>query len=291
MNMADPRKILILGHNGFIGSHLSSYLDRHASMEVVGRSLPSVDLTRQENCQQLSAHLDKDTVLIILAAVKRQFGDSLSVYMQNMEITRNIADLIEANPVQRVIYFSSAAVYGEETENLDISEETEVNPTSFYGIAKYSSECVLRKICRESEVSLVCLRPPLIYGQGDQGRTYGPSGFSQSAMEAEQITLWGDGNELREFIYIEDVCRIIERLVSRDTVPAVLNVASGNRYTFSDVIDVLRKEFPDLKTATRERSKDKVDNAFDPTLLRSICGEDFSFTGLEKGIKAIIHDR
>lgn len=124
MNMADPRKILILGHNGFIGSHLSSYLDRHASMEVVGRSLPSVDLTRQENCQQLSAHFDKDTVLIILAAVKRQFGDSLSVYMQNMEITRNIADLIEANPVQRVIYFSSAAVYGEETENLDISEET-----------------------------------------------------------------------------------------------------------------------------------------------------------------------
>jgi UDP-glucose 4-epimerase len=78
--------------------------------------------------------------LVLAAAVKKQFGDTLEAHRQNMAIIENVCRLLEAYPVRRVIFMSSAAVYGEETENTDISELTPVNPTSFYGINKYTGE-------------------------------------------------------------------------------------------------------------------------------------------------------
>jgi len=287
--MAYPENVVILGHNGFIGSHLSRYLEGECSLTVSGNSLPKVDLSTGCDVDALAKNITPDSVLIILAAVKRQFGDSLDVFMQNMEIIRNVAAMIEHKPPRRVIYFSSAAVYGEETENLDIDESTDLNPTSYYGIAKYSSECILRKVCKDSGVdSLVCLRPTLIYGPGDGGNTYGPAGFSAAARNGKKITLWGDGSELREFIYINDLCRVISALIEKSSVPEILNIASGQRYSFRDVVDHLTQRYPALEVESRARSKEKVDNAFDPGKLLDVLGRDFTFTSLHEGIEGIL---
>jgi UDP-glucose 4-epimerase len=288
--MGHPENVIILGHSGFIGTHLSGYLANDCAMNVIGKSLPSVDLSIDNNFDSLAKYFTENSVLVILSAVKRQFGDSLSVYMQNMEIIKNIAAMIERQPIHRILYFSSAAVYGEETENTNISENTEVNPTSYYGISKFSSECVLRKVCNDNQLtSLVCLRPPLIYGLGDLGNTYGPSGFSEAARNNQQITLWGDGTELREFIYIRDLCHIVETLISLDEVPSKLNIASGQSYCFKDILDILGRYYPSLDIDTKKRSKEKVDNAFNPEKLLGIMRKDFKFTSLQDGIAEILN--
>lgn len=286
--MSKRKQMVILGHSGFIGSHLERLISKSAKWDVIGRSLPDIDLTNPEHASRLLPFLRPESTLVLAAAVKRQFGDTLEAFRQNMAIVENVCRLLEAYPVNRVIFMSSAAVYGEETENTSISEQTPVNPTSYYGINKYAAERLLKKACTANQqTSLVCLRPPLVYGPGDQGRTYGPSGFSAAALEGTPIALWGDGTELREFIYIEDLCRLIKFLADNE-FEGELNVVSGIPYCFADVVTALKKKLPGLEVNTRPRSRQKANNAFDARKIKSLLPANFRFTSLEGGLAQIL---
>lgn len=278
------KQVVILGHSGFIGSHLEAAL-YNEGFKVIGKSLPEVDLSSSREIQKIGDFFTRETVVILVAAVKRQFGDTLEAFKMNMAITENVCELLAKKPVKQVIFFSSAAVYGEETHNVSISEETPVHATSYYGISKYTSERLLDKAVASNapHSSLICLRPPLIYGPGDKGRTYGPAGFAAAAVEGSPITLWGDGTELREFMYVGDICRIVSQLIGSDFT-GVLNTVSGTKYCFADVVRLLQKMYPELPVVSRERSKQKADNAFDPTRIRSVLRNDFNFTPLSEGI-------
>lgn len=289
MSISD--RIVILGHSGFIGSNLLAHLSSSGKWDAVGASYPEFDLSLSSCSETLLPLLTENTTIVLAAAVKRQFADSLETYQQNMAIIENVCKLLVAKPVKRLVFMSSAAVYGEETENRDIHEGTAVNPTSFYGINKFTGECLLRKICSDvRKTSLVCLRPPLIYGPGDQGRTYGPAGFSAAALEGQPITLWGDGSELREFIFIQDFCRIFELLLE-NSFEGVLNVASGVPYCFTDVVSVLKEYYPQLDVRMRERTKNKVDNAFRADKIKALLPEDFLFTSLREGIALTLAEK
>lgn len=282
--MTMSERVIILGHSGFIGANLLAHLSASGKWEAIGASYPEYDLVRTDCNERLLPLLTENTTIVLAAAVKRQFADSLETYQQNMAIIENVCKLLAAKPVKRLVFMSSAAVYGEETENCDIHEGTAVNPTSWYGINKFTGECLLRKTCAEiGKTALVCLRPPLIYGPGDQGRTYGPAGFSAAALEGQPITLWGDGTELREFIYIHDFCRLFKLLLDGSFV-GVLNVACGVRYCFADVIAILKEAYPQLDVRMRERSKNKVDNAFNARKIKALLPADFCFTPLREGI-------
>ncbi|HLF18653.1 MAG TPA: NAD(P)-dependent oxidoreductase [Candidatus Omnitrophota bacterium] len=280
--MDEIRKIIILGNGGFIGAHLEeSFRQRFSETRVVGYDLPQMDLTRIDQAAQLANVLDRQTAVIMCAFIKRQMGDTLEAYEKNMLMTTNLCRVLEKNPVKRFIYFSSAAVYGEDVHSLQITEETPVNPRSYYGMAKFSSE---RLLWKAAEKSLVILRPATIYGPGDMSNAYGPSGFLQSAIAGKEITLWGDGSELREFIYVDDIVEIVQKIITSD-YGGVVNVASGKSYSFRDALkEVSRTLQSELKVTSRPRSKEKVDNAFNNERLRSIVG-DRSFTTLKEGIR------
>lgn len=286
MNNSVPT-VLILGHSGFIGSNLEASL-KIRGLNVIGKSLPEVNLGDSLDILKIKKFFTPQTTIILAAAVKRQFGDTQEAYRMNMAIVENICTLLVERPVKRLIFFSSAAVYGEETHNTNISEETQVNPTSYYGIAKYTSERLLERALKvNTNTTLVCLRPPLAYGPGDRGKTYGPAGFATAATEGSPITLWGDGKELREFLFIEDLCKIVEYLIYSE-FSGVLNAVSGNSICFADVIDLLRIKFPGLSVASRDRTKQKADNAFDGSKLRLLLGPDFKFTSLVDGLQATL---
>ncbi|UCD15397.1 MAG: NAD(P)-dependent oxidoreductase, partial [Candidatus Omnitrophota bacterium] len=191
------KRILILGHSGFIGSHLMrNFCDKEPQIELIGKSIPEIDLTKLEDVKSLSPFFDMETVVIMCAAIKRQFGDNLDTFSQNLAMVTNLCRILEQRLAKRFIFFSSAAVYGEDISNTNITEDTPVCPTSFYGMAKYICERLLIKnFNQSSKGSLFILRPPLIYGPGDMGSTYGPAGFIKAALNNEKITLWGDGLE------------------------------------------------------------------------------------------------
>ncbi len=279
-------RVLILGHNGFVGTRLSEYFhEQLPETEIIGRSLPRCDLTRLDNVLALKDYFDPETAVIMLSGIKKQLGDTLEIFSQNIKMVVNICKLLQDHPVRRFVFFSSAEVYGEDIHNTKITEDTPVNLSSFYGMAKYASEGLLRKVVNSGRNgSLLILRPPLVYGPGDISKGYGPSGFVRDAVSGKDIVLWGDGSELREFLFLDDLVNIVYRLTFHE-YNGEINVASGISYSFRDTLEIVSSLGQiNLNISSRSRTRQKVDNVFCNDLLSKLL-PDISFTGLKEGIK------
>ncbi len=282
------RHILILGHSGYIGSHLlKSFREEYPEIEALGRSLPSVDLTKEDAAASVAGLLDLNTAVIVCSGIKKQYGDNLGIFLQNMAMAANVCRLLQERPVRRVVYFSSAEVYGEGVHNTNITEETPVQPSSYYGIAKYASEGLFRKVVeRQDHSSLLILRPTLVYGPGEEGTFYGPSGFAKTALKGEPITLWGDGEELREFLYIDDLVKSVVRLTFHEH-DGVVNIVGGQGRTFKEAVEIISRLLPSaIQTGSCPRTRPKVDQGYNNQVLTKLL-PDISFTSLEEGIKQV----
>ena len=284
--MTDIRRVVVLGHTGFIGLHVvEQFRQLSPGLQVAGLSYPELDLTRLDAARGvLTSHMDTSTVLIVLSGIKRQLGDTPEIFHKNLSMIVNLGQLLEERPVARVVFMSSGAVYGEEIDDRAISEDTPVHPVSYYGIAKYASEGLLERVCRAKGISLVSVRPPLVYGPGDASSCYGPVVFVRTALAGKPITLWGEGDELREFLYVGDLARIIHGLALQQA-DGVVNAVTGLSRTFRDIMSALETSLgKPLRVESKPRSKRKVDNAYDNARLKQLL-PGFSFTSLEDGVK------
>ena len=281
-------KVVILGHSGFIGRQITECFNSLSpETEIIGASRPEIDLCDRESIKKLIRHLTPDTTVIMLAAIKKQLGDNLHIYQQNMSMVENICEIVQQRQLRQFVYFSSAAVYGEDIHNNQISESTPVNPRSFYGISKFNSERLLSKVIQSESIPLTILRPPLIYGSGDTSKGYGPSYFLENLLDDKEIIIWGDGSELREFLYVKDIARIVYDIV-QSRFNGVLNPASGNSHSFYSVLNILiamTGKTPKIKY--RERTKNSVDNRFSNDLFQKNFS-DFHFTELDRGLGEMV---
>ena len=276
---------IVIGSSGFIGSKIYASLKFDPNNNVVGISSRQVDLSNRDSLQKLNSIVKADSIIIMCAGVKKQLGDNIDVFEKNLVIINNFIRVILNVIPKKIIFFSSASVYGEDFLHInEIDENTSVENRSYYGMGKYMSELLLTKACEEVKTELVILRPPLIYGHGDLSFGYGPTGFLRKALDGEEIIMWGDGTELREFVYINDVVGIVKTLTNSDFI-GVLNLVSGTSYNYLDVTRILRDYINiDFKVSSRPRSKDKVDHVFSNKRIMNTTN-DFCFTNLEAGMK------
>ena len=284
MTAAPLNSVLVLGHSGYIGSRVAAALAGDG-LRVVGRSIPPLDLTRDDAVGDLTDLLDPDGAVVVCAAIKKQLGDNPDIFARNMAMTLNVCRALAARPVKRVVYFSSASVYGEDVPHPTITEATTPEPTSFYGIGKYASErLVLKMAGQQPGTSVVMVRPALVYGPHEPAYYYGPSGFLRAAQADQPITLWGDGEERREFIHIDDIVELTRRL-TLGSATGLFNIVSGTSYTFAQALSAIAALTGRQPAVTsRPRSKDKVDHHFDNTKLRQLF-PDFRFTDLDAGLQ------
>ena len=281
-------RIVLLGHTGYIGSRLAAAFQAAApGVPVVGRSAPSLDLTSPNAPAALEDLLDPGCALVVCAAIKKQLGDTPEILRQNLAIVLNICKAMTARPVRRVVFFSSAAVYGEDVQHGVIDESTAVQPTSLYGIGKFTAERLLvRAAAQTPGASLLMLRPALVYGPHEPSYYYGPSGFLRMALAESPITLWGDGEELREFLFIDDVVALTTRLTFGGAT-GVLNIVTGSSHTYAQALAAIATLTGRRPAVTsRPRTKDKVDHRFDASRLLAACPE-FRFTSLEEGLQRV----
>jgi UDP-glucose 4-epimerase len=277
--------VIILGNTGFIGRNIYMHLNSALKYNLIGFSTKQIDLTQDKSYRILQNVFSTECLVIMCAGVKKQLGDNLKSFEKNISIVNNFIRAVSKVPPKKIIFLSSASVYGEDVDHSGvISEETPVQPRTYYGIAKYTAERLLDRICADTQTQLVILRPPLIYGRDDLSRGYGPTGFTYNAVDNKEIILWGDGREYREFIYVEDVGRIVERLITND-MNGILNLVSGHSYTFMDIIDSLSDIIgSEVHFGFRPRTKDKVNHRYSNALIYHTLGK-FEFTSLRDGLR------
>lgn len=243
-------KILIIGSDGFIGSHCVNYF-KAKKAEIWTASLRS---HRQERHTQLTASNTYFETLFkqqtydfcINASGSAQVGFSFENPNHDFELNvLNINKILVAirnfQPQCRLINFSSAAVYGN-PQYLPIQENAPKQPLSPYGFHKLQSEYLLTEYHTFFGLKTCSLRVFSAYGNGLRKQLFWDL-FQKMTQNQnlESITLFGTGNESRDFIHIQDLLLVIDTVMQKSAFEGeCLNVAAGIEVKISEAVDFFK---------------------------------------------------
>lgn len=275
---AAPARTVVIGANSFVGKALLKRLEAEgAAVLALGRA--DVDLAADGAGDALASKLNADDTLVAISAKApcRNVDD----FLENAKIIRNLVKALEAQPVAHLVNISSDAVYPDEP--VPLSEEVPAAPGSMHGAMHLAREIALSGL----GIPLAILRPTLIYGASDPHNGYGPNQFRRKANAGEDIALFGEGEERRDHVAVEDVAELTARaILNRST--GVLNVATGTVTSFRDIAErAVKLSGNDVTVAGRPRSGPMPHNGyrpFDPAATKAAF-PDFDYIDLETGMR------
>ena len=278
-------KLIILGHTGFLGKSLMTYFQSKKTFKsIIGFSSKDVDLTDSTHLTRIADECGKDATIIMCAAIKSDEGNSLGTFQKNIRMAENIAYLVDTCKMNKMILISSNAVYGVHMNHKIISENTPLYPDTYYSLSKYVIEKLLQMAYEGKDKKLVIIRPSTMYGPGETITPHTPSGFLSTYLNGGTVTLWGDGSELREFVFIDDMVRMVSKIIKSE-FSGVLNIGGGKPRSYKDALDIISKIFDrEIKINSKPRTTEPVDKIYDLLLIHNLF-PDFQFTSLEKGLE------
>jgi UDP-glucose 4-epimerase len=291
--------ILILGGNGFIGSHLVETLKNEHHVTVFDRSpnqfvdeYPKVNYIYSDfsNTALLSQALDNKQVVYHLLTTTVPFTadiDPIFDIESNLIATIKLLDMIVEKGIQRFVYSSSGGtVYGK-SQYLPIDEKHPCNPKGSYGIVKNTVERYIEMYALKNKFSYLIARPSNPYGPAqnykkNQGLI---AKLIYSGMNQEEVTIWGDGSATRDYIFIDDLTYFFKIAgLSKET--GVFNVGSGTGKSVNQIILALSDIIENMPTIIYT---DKKGSFVDKVVLDiKYAKEKFDWTPkipLEKGLR------
>lgn len=274
--------IIVLGSSGFIGKALFDHF-QDQEIESIGISSKDIDLSNKTSVRKLVKIFNKEATVVFASSIVREKGDNFENMQSNIGMARYVAEALKISPVKKVIFISSFDVYGNSKKR--ISESTVTNPQSPYGISKLASE----KILQISTDQLLVLRLGGIFGLGQSIKKYGPSSFVAQAFKDNQIDLFGDGKELRDLVFIEDLVRILSHFCFSKTL-GTINVSTGRSLSFLSIAQTLQEILPSTIKHT-PRTGEKLDIIIDNQLLVKNLPNDFKFTPIKESLKIMVDSK
>jgi UDP-glucose 4-epimerase len=273
-----PERTVVVGSGGFVGGALTRRLQA-AGAPALGLTRKEIDLTGPGAAERLSDVLRSTDAVVAVAA--RAPCKDMGMMVENMLITRAITDALAKTPVRHVVNIGSDAVYADGP--VPLTESTATAPTSLHGAMHLAREIAFTSLIK-SPVAL--LRPTLIYGAEDPHNGYGPNRFRRLANAGQEIVLFGEGEERRDHVLVDDVAEIILRVLQwRST--GVLNVASGETHSFREVAElaVARAGRP-VSIKSSPRSGPMPHNGYRPFDISAcrVAFADFTYTALPEGV-------
>ncbi len=254
------KKILVTGGAGFIGSHLvesllaqgfqvrvfdnfstGSYANlpqNHQGLEIVEGNVADLQAVNQA-VQGVSALVH----LAAVASVQASVEDPAGTHASNFLGTLNLLEACRSHGVQRFLFASSAAVYGNGAE-LPISEKAALQPLTPYAADKLASEYYLEFYSREYGIEPGIFRFFNVYGpRQDPSSPYSGviSIFVDRALSHQAMTIYGDGQQTRDFVYVTDLVTVlVQALTAKTLLPGPVNVGTGTQTSLLDLLDQLR---------------------------------------------------
>ena len=251
-------RILVTGGAGFIGSrlcrrlladgHLVSVVDNESNgrRETVpaGAQFSLADVTQPAEIEPPFAHgLDAVCHIAGQVSIIRSFSDPVIDLRTNVEGTLNVLQLCLKYKIPRLIYASSMTLYGD-CRNVPTPESEPCRPDSYYGITKHAAERYVHATAMrpdlDFEFRVTSLRMFSVYGPGQalDNPYQGVLGiFLGNLLRGEPITIFGDGNQTRDFIYVDDIVEgWVKALQSKDS-GGVFNLGSGRSLSINELAE------------------------------------------------------
>lgn len=251
-------EILITGGAGFIGSHILAQLQGRRDMDVVvfdnlssgskehvpaGMELVEGDVCDEAAVDALFADHHFDAVVHLAAQTMVPFSVDHPVEdcQINLEGVLHVLEACRTHGTGHILFSSSAAVYGDNL-HIPLKETERLVPTSPYGITKMTTEHYLRVYHELYGMDATVFRFANVYGerQGEKGEGGVVSIFCKLLSQRQGITVFGDGNQTRDFVYADDIAQAIIRALPLKGYHT-MNVSTGQETSINDLIRSFEK--------------------------------------------------
>ena len=251
-------EILITGGAGFIGSHILAQLQGRRDMDVVvfdnlssgskehvpaGMELVEGDVCDEAAVDALFADHHFDAVIHLAAQtmVPTSVEQPVLDCQINLEGVLHVLEACRIHGTGHILFSSSAAVYGDNL-HIPLKETERLVPTSPYGITKMATEHYLRVYHELYGMDATVFRIANVYGerQGEKGEGGVVSIFCKLLSQRQGITVFGDGNQTRDFVYAGDIAQAIIRALPLKGCHT-MNVSTGQETSINDLIRSFEK--------------------------------------------------
>lgn len=294
------KNILIVGASGFLGSQLYNRLRQYDNMTLFCPSHTEMDAL-DFNCVQ--EYLRKNSIEYVVHTAANHAGVGTGVKRElfflesNLIMNYNLVKASYENGIKKFITFGTSCCYNDHQKEKFSEDDYWINKSEIaYGTCK---RVMLEQLELQNKMKWVYLVPPNLYGPGDhfgQKDTHFVPATVKKFDEAlasgkNEITVWGDGSQMRDFLFIEDLVDILELTLDNDDYDnEVINVATGCDVTVKQIVLLIKKYFGhdevqinwDISKPTGVGRK-----SLDNTRFMQI-NPDFKFTDIENGIRKTI---
>jgi UDP-glucose 4-epimerase len=267
-------RILITGSSGFVGTYLVKKLSKkHKIIEYDLKEgqdvLDSKLLTQKLKGVDLVIHL------AAFISVQESWKKPMDYVRNNSLGTLSIIDCAIKSSVRKIVFFSSAAV--------------KAKPLTPYAVSKINAEEIAKLY--SSQINIIIVRPENIYGLGQKANYgYVIHNFIKAIKSDDAINIYGSGNQSRDFVYIDDVVNVVEKLVNLEVKSgSVISLGTGRQTRIIDlaklVMKVMHKETDIKHMVKRVEPRKSVADIKSLSELKIDAGK---FIDLESGIKRLL---
>jgi nucleoside-diphosphate-sugar epimerase len=247
-------RALVTGCAGFIGSHLTDrllkegvqvtgidrfadYYPREIKEKNIAGALVHKDFALlEQDILQIKNFPEVDYVFhqSAQAGVRGSWGTNFKIYIRdNIESTQRLLEFYKDKKIRKFIYASSSSVYGE--ADLPMRENSLLRPASPYGVTKLAAENLCYLYYRNYRIPVISLRYFTVYGPR-QRPEMAINIFVRAILNGEEISVYGDGNQTRDFTYVDDVIEANLLAANHDEAGEVFNVGGGSNLRVKELI-------------------------------------------------------
>ena len=294
----DVLNVLIIGGNGFIGTNLGrSLADRGWQVTSFDIARPPVTDPRIEYAMgdffddNVLAEVIKGKDIIYHALSTVNPGNSNQKYMmgygRDFIQTVKLFDMLKETDTKLIFLSSGGTVYGEQ-EKQPIVEDTLARPINHYGNVKLCIENTLRVFDIQAKCKMMIARISNPYGPGqDHKKGVGfIDAVIRKTLAGEPVEVWGDGEIVRDYIYIDDVCTMLGNLANYDGKETIFNVSSSTGTSQNRIIEIVKQIDSSVSCVYKPaRSVDVRKIILDNSRIMSVSPVELK--GIEEGIRSV----
>jgi UDP-glucose 4-epimerase len=238
-------RVVVLGGSGFLGLHVIEKLSKEG-YEVINISRRARSTPNEIACDLFSDDAPLSSLLEGADACIHLAGDLVpgsaeiagwNGYLRNLQLAHRVADVCIATGVRKLVYASSGGtIYGGDV--LNASEDMGCKPIGFYGAQKLAAETLLRSRLIRSNCRLTILRIGNPFGPGQESKyAHGVIGRIFNCMlNGEEFTIWGDGTQVRDYIFVKDVAGAFYKALGYDGAYDLFNIGSSEAVSTDDLV-------------------------------------------------------
>ena len=248
--------ILVTGGAGFIGSHLTDGLIEEGHHVIIIDNLstgsrkninPKAVFYEEDIChtEALDHIFASEQIQVVFhEAAQTLVPDSMEHHKEDARLNImgliNVLDMCGKYDVKKFIFSSSAAVYGDNL-NVPLREDQPLAPTSFYGLTKVTAEKYIQMYHDVFGLPYAILRYSNVYGerQGSHGEGGVVYVFSKALAQGKDLTIYGDGEQSRDFIYVKDVAKANIKAMNAAVPSGIYNVSTAIETTINALKEIL----------------------------------------------------